>query len=269
MGALSTTRRPGLRLGLGAALLGLTIGCAGPSSGAGGRVPLTVFAASSLTEAFQAIERGYERAHPDVDVQLTFAGSQVLRLQIEEGASVDVFASASERHVAALVRAGRVAPALPFAENELVVIVPVDPPSPLRRFDQLDRADRIVLGTAAVPVGIYAREVLARAEAALGPTFVAAVRARVVSEESNARLVRAKVELGEADAAIVYRTDAASSDAVRVLPIPEALGVRARYQIGPLASAPHPAEAERFVAYVRSAPGRGALRRQGFVAAAD
>ena len=237
------------------------VGCSGSSSS---QVPLSVFAASSLTEAFEDLERGFEAAHAEIDVTLAFAGSQVLRLQIEQGAAADVFASADERHMLALVDAGLVDHGEVFATNELVVIVPRDAPDAITRFADLPSAQRIVVGTKAVPVGKYAAEMLDRADAVVGEGFAARVHAHVVSEESNVRLVRAKVELGEADAAIVYRTDAVASDRVRIVDIPAEINVRAKYPIGTVASSTHAKEATSFIAYVRSPDGRTTLQQHGF-----
>jgi len=231
-----------------------------------GREVLSVYAASSLAETFEELEVAFELMHPDIDVRLTLAGSQVLRLQIEQGAPADVFASANPEHVQALLEAGLVRDAQAFAGNDLVVIVPLANPSGIESFDQLPLAERIVLGTVNVPAGRYAREVIHRASQQLGAGFEARVLGRVVSEETNVRLARAKVEFGEADAALVYRTDALSSDRVRVIPIPEALGVRASYVIA-VAVRPRtlmePA-AEDWVAFVRSGEGRAVLGRHGF-----
>lgn len=231
----------------------LLFGCAEGSE----REPLLVFAASSLTEAFEALEPAFEAAHPDTDVQLTFAGSQVLRLQIEQGAPASVFASADRAHVDALVAADALHDPQPFARGELALIVPAD--SPIERFDQLAEAERIVVGSPSVPVGRYTRTLLERAESTHGRGFVEAIRAHIASEESNVRLVRAKIELGEADAAFVYRTDARDA---RTVPIPPELNVAARYTIGVAPGAP--SEAEAFVAFVRSAEGRAILERHGF-----
>ncbi len=229
------------------------------------RTELLVFAASSLTEAFGDLERGFETAHRGVDVRLTFAGSQVLRLQIEQGAAASVFASANERHMQALVDQDLVAEAQVFARNELVVIVPSSNPAGIERFAQLGEASRLVIGTDNVPVGIYTRQALERARTQLSDAFVTRVLERVVSEESNVRLVRAKVELGEADAAIVYRTDAASSQRVGVVPIPEGINVHASYPIGVLPGGAHGPEARAFIAYVVSPTGREILARHGFL----
>jgi molybdate transport system substrate-binding protein len=226
-----------------------------------------IYAASSLTEAFAELERLFERAHPDADVQLTFAGSQVLRLQIEQGAPADVFASANPAHMETLIEAGLVPEAWTFAHNELVVIVPLDNPANVESFADLPRAERIVVGTDNVPVGRYTREALNRAGPTLGHDFRARVMERVVSEETNVRLTRAKVELGEADAAVVYRTDAVASDRVRVLDVPPEVNVRADYLIGAVTweagDAPSTL-AEAWIALIRSAEGQAVLARHGF-----
>ena len=136
-----------------AALFGVLL----PSSAAGGgdteRLRLNVYAASSLTDAFTEIERAFEAAHADVDAALSFAGSQVLRLQIEQGASADLYASANPDHARALRDAGLLRGVRSFAVNELAVIVPPDNPAGIESFGDLAAAERLVIGTASVPVG--------------------------------------------------------------------------------------------------------------------
>lgn len=234
------------------------------SSEADQKVELPVFAASSLTEAFGDLEREFEALHPTVDVQVTFSGSQILRLQIEQGARADVFASANESHMQSLITGGLVEQAQVFGRNELVVIVPTDNPAGIDSFADLNEASRLVIGTDNVPVGIYTRQVFKQARAVYGEEFVDAVVDRVVSEESNVRLVRAKVELGEADAAVVYRTDALASDRIQIVPIPDALSAPANYTIGALSRAQSDV-ARAFVSYVLSSEGREVLARHGFM----
>jgi len=220
---------------------------------------LGVFAASSLTDAFSALEVAFEREHPDVDVAPSFAGSQILRIQIEQGAPADVYASADRAHMDALVAGGHVTGAEVFVHNALVVIVPPDNPAGIERFEDLPRAERLVLGDPNVPVGRYARELLSRTD------FEEEVLAHVVSEEANVRLVRAKVELGEADAAIVYRTDA--SDRVRVIEIPDAVNVRADYHVGLVTRSERRALAREWIELLRGDAGRRALTEHGFAPA--
>lgn len=227
---------------------------------------LTVFAASSLTESFEALARDFETSHPGVDVQVTFSGSQVLRLQLEHGAQADVFASAHRAHLQSLVDVGVIDFHQPFARNGLAVIVPLD--GSITRFDQLDEAERIVVGGPEVPIGRYTATLLANASHALGPPFGERVRRRIVSEEPNVRLVRAKVELGEADAAVVYRSDAASSSSrIRTVEVPDALDVKGTYWVGTVAGSPRHDLAAAFAHYLESAPAQAILGRHGFDAA--
>ena len=239
---------------LAGSLLLVASACSDPDE-----APLRILAASSLTDALTAVNRSFEGGR----VEASYTGSQVARLQIEQGAPVDVFCSADERHMQALVDEGLVTDAGPFAAGELVLIVPAS--SPIETFADLREASRIVLADPEVPAGRYARELLARADGVLGEGFERRVLARVVSEESNVRLVRAKVELGEADAAIVYRSDAVGARAVRVVPVPEALAVRATYWVGRVVRAQGGASAgaEAWIAHLRSAAGSAALREHG------
>jgi molybdate transport system substrate-binding protein len=226
---------------------------------------LNVYAASSLTEAFGELEAAFETAHPEVDVAVTYAGSQVLRLQIEQGAPADVFASANVDHMQALTDSGLVRESVVFAHNDLVIIVPPENPAGIEEIGDLAHAERLVLGTANVPVGQYAREVLRRAAPTHEEGFEAIVMSRVASEESNVRLARSKVELGEADASIVYRTDAGSSDRVRVVEIPRQLNLIADYPMAIVESTGMRAAAEAWIDLVSSPEGRTVLERHGFV----
>lgn len=215
------------------------------------RQELVVFAASSLRESFEALEVEFESTRPEVDVKLVFAGSQALRLQIENGANASVFASANVEHMEALCNSGKVGESRIFAQNDLVIIVPND--SSLRSFEDIKDAERLVIGAENVPVGQYAREVMRRSGA----------QYNVVSAESNVRLVRSKVELGEADAAFVYRTDVLGGLSVRTLEIPAELNVMADYPIA--AVQPTSQLAEAFLRFVLSTHGSRVLEKHGFV----
>jgi molybdate transport system substrate-binding protein len=244
-----------LCLALGAGAL------AGPASR-----DLVVFEAASLKEAFASLAARFEKDHPGVHVVTNAAGSQELRAQIEHGAAADVFASADQRHMDALVAAKLAeAPAL-FACNEPVVVVRQDLAPTVKTFADLPRAERIVVGVPEVPIGAYTVQILQRAADKLGASFAARVQAKIVSRELNVRQVLAKVVLGEADAAIVYRTDALTANGkVRVVEIPPDLNVTAAYPIAALKHAPSPNLADAFVALVRSPSGTAVLREAGFV----
>lgn len=232
---------------VGGSLLCATAGCGGFSDE--GHVSLEVFAASSLTEALTAVARSFEATHPGIDVRLHFAGSQTLRLQIEHGAEADVFVSAHEAHIESLERSGAVAERETFAENPLALIVPLE--STMESFAELATVERLVIGNPNAPIGQYTRELLDRIEATLGTDFAETVRGRVVSEESNVRLVRAKVALGEVDAGVVYRSDVVSAPDVREIRIPDEINVRGRYWIATTVESEHLPAARLFVDFVK------------------
>ena len=239
-------------------------GCTGQTA-LDDRSTLSIFAASSLTDVFRELERVFEKEHIDTDLEISFSGSQTLRFQIEQGASADVFASANEAHMSALEDGGYVRDPGVLATTDLVVIVPADNPAGIVRFDELDRASRVVIGTEYVPIGAYTTAVLDNASARFGEPWVERVRTRVASMEGNVRVIRAKVELGEADAALVYRTDAQASEQVRTIPIPGDINVRARFSIAITTSTTQEEQAGRFLAFLKTPAARDVFTAFGFV----
>jgi molybdate transport system substrate-binding protein len=225
---------------------------------------LTVFAAASLREAFEDLARTFEARSPGVKVRVNLAGSQELRTQIEQGARADVFASADQKHMAALTKAGLVAEPRVFARNTPVHIVPNGNPAKLGSFDDLPKAQKLVIGVAEVPIGSYTLEILERA----GADFKQRVLARVASRELNVRQVLAKVSLGEADAGIVYRTDAmAGKDKIAIIDIPPKVNITAEYPVAVLTRAAQPVAARAFVDFLLSAEGQKRLGAAGFTVA--
>ena len=233
---------------------------------------LTVYAAASLTRAFADLGDTLQGLTPGLKVTFNFAGSQQLALQIEQGAPADVFASADQRWMSQLVDSGLVegVPAV-FAHNRLVVITPRV--GAVRRLEDLARPGvELVLAADAVPVGRYARQALA-ALARLpefGPGFDRRVLANLVSDEENVKAVVAKVQLGEADAGIVYLSDVTAEVAPQVarIYIPDAANVIADYPVAVLRHAPHPDAARAFVGLLLSPTGRAVLRAGGLIPAA-
>ncbi|MFL5312037.1 MAG: molybdate ABC transporter substrate-binding protein [Myxococcales bacterium] len=242
----------------------LLVALALPARAAGPR-ELVVFAASSLREAFAGLGETFERQHPGTKVIFALAGSQELRTQIEHGAPADVFASADWRHMRALMAAQLVASPRTFARNEPVLVVPRDNPAGLRTLADLPRARRIVVGAPEVPIGAYTVRILDAASRRYGGGFRSSVEARVVSRELNVRQVLSKVALGEADAAVVYRTDARNpGPAVEVIPIPPELNVLAEYPVAVIENAKEPSLARQFVDLLLSSEGQATLARFGF-----
>jgi molybdate transport system substrate-binding protein len=236
-----------------------------------GRSTLQVFAAASLSDAFNEIARRLEALRPGLTVRINFAGSQRLVAQLEQGAVADVFASADDRWMSVARARGLLAgdPSM-FARNRLVVIVPKANPARIGRLQDLDQAGiKVVLAADAVPAGRYARGVmrnLARADG-FPPDFDTRVLRNVVSEEENVKSVVSKVQLGEADAGVVYRSDVTPEvgRAVRVFEIPERANLIATYPIAMLKDAPSPDAARAFVELVLSADGQKVLEQRGLM----
>lgn len=247
-----------LRSTIPAALLAvafLASGCG--SDTAATQRPAMVFAAASLMAAFQELKGGFERAHEGDAVELHFAGTPQLVLQVREGAPADVFASADLVNMQRVVETGRVVgEPRPFASNRLAIVTRPGNPQAIGSLADLARENlRVVLCGPEVPAGRYAREALAKAN----------VTVRSRSDEPSVKAVVSKVALGEADAGIVYVTDATSAKGpVEAVAIPEPDNVVGTYPIARLAGGRNGEVGERFVAFVRSPAGQAVLARFGF-----
>jgi molybdate transport system substrate-binding protein len=226
---------------------------------------MLVFAAASLREVCTELERPFEQAHPGARLRFNFAGSQELRTQLEHGAAADVFISADVRQMEAAERAGLVGPPRLLVSNSPVLIVPRSNPAGLTRFIDLPNVKRLVIGTPEVPIGHYTLEVLDKANAALGGNFRARVEAKVVSRELNVKQVLAKVVLGEADAGLVYASDAASAGAqVQVVALPVEYNVVAHYPMAAVKRAPHPQLAAEYLHFLASPTAQAVFAKYGF-----
>ena len=229
---------------------------------------LTVFAAASLTGSFGDIGKAFEAANPGVTVAFNFAGSQVLSAQIIQGAQADVFASANHTEMDKLVTANLVAAGYKdFVANLLEVILPANNPANVQTLQDLAKPGlKLVLEDKSVPAGTYSLQILANMskDPAYGSDFSTKVLANVVSDETDVKQVVAKVQLGEADAGIVYITDAIAAPTLKTIVIPNNFNVIARYPIGALSNAPQPDLASAFVTYVLSADGQAIMKKWGF-----
>jgi len=258
---------------LAAALLSACGPVATPAPVPGGVIPeprtLTIFAAASLTDAFTEISHNFEAADPGVTVALNFAGSQTLSTQITQGAVADVFASANHTEMDKLVSAGLVQQDAPqdFLTNKLVVILPSNNPANVQTLQDLSRTGlKLVLVADTVPAGKYARQILANLSKhpSFGADFQTRVLANVVSNENDVKLVVAKVQLGEADAGIVYISDSIAAPQLLTIEIPTNFNVVAKYPIAALINAPQTDLAAGFIAYVLSPDGQAILKKWGF-----
>ncbi|GGS01348.1 molybdate ABC transporter substrate-binding protein [Deinococcus sedimenti] len=232
-----------------------------------GAASLTVFAASSLTDAFTEVGRAFD-ARTGHRTTFQFAGSQVLRTQLEGGARADVFASANDAQFTPLL--GRVVVGREvFARNRLTLIAPAGSAKVRTLRDLTAPGVRLVVAAPNVPVGDYTRRMFAAVERSgtYGADFAARARRNVVSEEGNVRQVALKVSLGEADAAVVYASDVtpALKRTVRVVPLPTRFNQTAAYPVGVVRGSANADAAQAFVAFVKSEAGQAILRRWGFL----
>jgi molybdate transport system substrate-binding protein len=227
----------------------------GGASGAAGSV--TVFAAASLKTVFTDIAGKFEAANPGTDVTLSFAGSADLVTQISQGAPADVFASADTRNMDKLEGENLVA-GVPgnFATNTLTIVVPPGNPARITGFSDLARSGiKVVACASQVPCGAAAQAIGQETGTRLSP----------VSEESSVTDVLGKVISGEADAGLVYVTDARNAGTkVEVVTFPEAATAINTYPIAAVKGARNKAAAVAFVDFVQGPEGQAALAAAGF-----
>jgi molybdate transport system substrate-binding protein len=254
-------RRPAL----GVALALAATACGG-SPADGSDTTLTVLAAASLNGPFPRIAEAFAEENPSVLVRFSFAGTDSLVAQIEQGAPADVFASASIAYAGRLWDTGLVEFPRIFCTNSLVIVVPSANPAGISSPRDLTRPGvHLVIGSQTVPIGEYTRTVLTQLDALYGDGYTDAVLANVASNEENAEAVLTKVRLGEADAGVVYVTDSRAVE-VDVLPIelPDEAQAVAHYPIAVVEASSHPEEANRFVEFVLSSDGQRILGEAGF-----
>ncbi|HZC27220.1 MAG TPA: molybdate ABC transporter substrate-binding protein [Actinopolymorphaceae bacterium] len=218
---------------------------------------VTVFAAASLTESFTQLGKDFDAAHPGVTTKFSFGGSSALATQINQGAPVDVFASAAPANMKAVTDAGNASGSpTTFVKNQLVIAVPKGNPKGVKSLADLAKpGTKVALCAEQVPCGAAAVKALAAGHVTLKPATL----------EPDVKGALTKVRLGEVDAALVYRTDvkSAASD-VDGVEFPESAKAINDYPIIVLKGAPNTAAAKAFVAYVLSDKGRTVLTRAGF-----
>jgi molybdate transport system substrate-binding protein len=220
----------------------------------------SVFAAASLTDSFKALGAAYQTAHPGTTVQLNFAGTPTLVTQIEQGAAADVFASADTTNMDKLKADGFTSGnSQVFAHNKLEIVVAAGNPKHINGLADLAKSGVIYITEApTVPAGKYALQILAAAGVKVTPK----------SLETDVKSVVSKIELGEADAGIVYVTDVkAAGSKVTGVPIPDSVNVIATYPIVAVKGSKNSNLGNAFIAYVLSADGQATLQSFGFLPA--
>ncbi|WP_067884759.1 molybdate ABC transporter substrate-binding protein [Nocardia vaccinii] len=252
---MSRARRAGAVIT--AAALGAALAACGSSDSGGSTTTLTVFAAASLNRVFAELGEKFESEHPNTKVSFSFAGSSDLAAQLNQGAPADVFAAADTANMRKVLETKRIT-ATPrnFATNVLTIVTPPGNPKHVARLADLAAPDmKVVVCAPQVPCGSAAEKVEAASHVTLSP----------VSEESDVTDVLSKVTSGDADAGLVYVTDAAGAgNKVTTVSFPESSGAVNTYPIAAVADSKHADLAEQFDELVTGPDGRAALAKAGF-----
>jgi len=239
----------------------------GPAAG-GQNGMLTAFVAANATDAFNQIIDRFQREHPGTTVRPSYAGTQILYTQMEQGAAVDLFLSADESHARQAVDSGLIPRYFPVSRSNEIIVVPKTNPAGITSLQDLGtRPVKLIIGVPEVPIGIYTRQILTGANAVYGPGFSDRALSQVVSTETDVKQVLNKVALNEADAGIVYRTDVTPkvADKVQVIDIPPTLQVIATNYISVPTRAPNPTLAQQLLDYLLSPPGQDNFTRLGYL----
>ncbi|MDJ0344068.1 molybdate ABC transporter substrate-binding protein [Streptomyces sp. H10-C2] len=225
-----------------------------PSATGAPKAALTVLAASSLTNVFKTAGAAYEKSHPGTTVKFSFAGSQELAAQVKQGAPADALVTADTKTMTGL-KSDTGTPAV-IAKNRLVIATGKGNPLKITALKDLaDTKFKVVLAAPEVPVGRYSKQVLDAQKITVKP----------VSQEPNVRAVLSKVELGEADAGIVYATDAATAtNKVDAIEIPDAQNAVASYPAATLKASKNTEAATAFVAWLSTPEAQKILQDAGF-----
>ncbi|MFJ4655985.1 molybdate ABC transporter substrate-binding protein [Nocardia sp. NPDC088792] len=237
---------------------GLLSGCGSSSSNSGsGTKTVTVFAAASLQQVFTQLGNQFQTEHPGTKVVFSFAGSSDLAAQLNQGAPADVFASADQANMDKVTKTNRIS-AKPqnFATNVLTIVTPPGNPDHIANFSDLAKPNvHLVVCAPQVPCGSATKKVEGETKVKLSP----------VSEESSVTDVLTKVETGQADAGLVYVTDASSAgNKVTTVAFPESKTAVNTYPIAAVADSKNADVANQFVAMITGAEGQKALSQAGF-----
>ena len=229
---------------------------------------IKVFAPSSMTDAAKELAAAYEAANPGVKVAIEVGHSPTQRLQLLQGARGDVFITASQKDMDDAIQdqsvdggANKV-----FATNQLIVVLPAQNPANLQTLADLAKPGvRLLVAVVDTPIGKVTLIALDKMDKQIGSGFKDKVLANIVSNEAGVKPIVSKMQLGEADAGIVFVTDAVAAPALKTIAVPPEMNVISQLNVAPLAEALHPQHAAGFTALVTSAEGQAILKKWGFL----
>ncbi|WCK55197.1 molybdate ABC transporter substrate-binding protein [Aneurinibacillus sp. Ricciae_BoGa-3] len=259
--------------GLAAIIAGLVCiaGISSLSANGGRNTPAqnkaVAFIAANATEPFREVAGIIEKDNPHVKIESTFAGTQVLRTQMENGAKADVFLSADLSHITALQKEGYVGDFKPVSRGHEVLVVQKGNPKHIGSIHDLATKQlKVVIGVEAVPIGKYTRKVFHNASKDFGAQYPVQVLSHVVSMETDVKQVLQKVALGEADAGIVYRSDVTKRFAgqVQIIDIPKKYNAPSTNYIAVPKNAPHPDLGKKIMAFMLSSQGQAIFKRYNY-----
>lgn len=237
-------------------------GCASPTT-----EQITAFVAANATDPFNTFIKTYENSHQNVKVLASYAGTQILETQIEQGAQVDLFLSADLVHMEKLKQEGIIDQYYPVSRTHPVLVVPKHNSAGIHTLQDLgSKQMKLIIGTDTVPIGKYTRQIFKKASAGYGPDFEKQAMSHVVSFETDVKQVLQKVALGEADAGIVYRTDVSQELAKKVtlIEIPSQYNVIGMNYVAVPLKAPHPKMGQELLKLMLSKEGQGVFAEFGY-----
>jgi molybdenum ABC transporter molybdate-binding protein len=223
---------------------------------------LVAMIAANATDPFNDI-----LAAKGISAKTTFAGTQVLSTQMEQGEKADLFLSADLSHMKALQKAGLVGQYQPVSHGHEVIVVQKGNPQAIKTLKDLaDKKIKLIIGVNTVPIGIYTRMVFKNADAVYGSQFTNHAMAHVVSMESDVKQVLQKIAMGEADAGIVYRSDVTAKfqKQVQIINIPSSINAESTNYIAVPKDAPHPKLGEALLQFMVSPKGQAIFAKYGY-----
>jgi molybdenum ABC transporter molybdate-binding protein len=223
------------------------------------KAEMVAFVAANATDPFNELIKIFEGKHFDAKLEATYAGTQVLRTQLEQGAKADLFLSADLSHIVAVKQEGLIDQYYPVSRNHEIIVVPKNNPAEIHSLQDLGTKQvKLIIGTDTVPIGKYTRMIFEKANKGYGEQFSKSAVSHVVSLETDVKQVLQKVALGEAGAGVVYRTDVTQNFAgkVEIIEIPQEFNVESINYIAIPKNAPQPEFAKELMNLMLSSEGQ-------------